>query len=271
MSQPRTAKPATIITSVPPLRQPPFTGDGPVAELRFAVPLLRQPQATRRSPLAALPGGPPAENSRSPALRATAMSESMGPEQDSELMAQLAAGTDPALNALMERHAERLFQYLLRSLQNEEDAADLAQETFVKVYQNRHKFNPRLKFSTWLYAIASNLVRDRFRWRSRHPQVSLEAETQETTGTLGEVLSAADPTPDQHLQAEEKALAVRRAIANLPGELREPLILAVYEELPQAEISQILQCSVKAVETRIYGARQQLRASLSQSLSNAER
>src|SRR5258707_10827167 len=167
-------------------------------------------------------------------------------------MARLVGGHGPALDALMERHAEKLFHYLVRSLQDESDAADLAQETFVKVYQNRKKFDLNQKFTTWLYAIASNLVRDRFRWRSRHPQVSLEAENDQTEANLKDNLRAAELSPDQSLQNEERADAVRQAIAALPEELQQPLILAVYQELPQAEIAEILKCSVKAVETRIY-------------------
>ena len=89
-------------------------------------------------------------------------------------MAQLAAGHDAALNDLMERHGEKLFHYLVRSLQDEAEAADVAQETFVRVYQNRAKFKTDAKFSTWLYTIATNLVRDRFRSKSRHPHFSLE-------------------------------------------------------------------------------------------------
>ena len=184
-------------------------------------------------------------------------------EQDAHDMARLARGEDKALNALMERHGQKLFHYLLRSLQNEDDAADLAQETFVRVFQNCSRFDPSQKFSTWLYAIASNLVRDRYRWRSRHPQVSLEAENDESAG-LGHTLEAADPGPDEQLQADERAAAVRRAVAALPEDLRQPLILAVYQELPQAEIAAILKCSIKAVETRLYRARQQLRARLGQ-------
>jgi RNA polymerase sigma factor (sigma-70 family) len=185
-------------------------------------------------------------------------------EQDSLDMSRLAGGHDVALNDLMQRHAERLFHYLIRSLQDESDAADLAQETFVKVYQNRAKFDPNQKFSTWLYSIASNLVRDRYRWRSRHPQVSLDAENEQTSVSLKDNLPALEHTPDQNLQTEERAAAVRSAIAALPVELRQPLIFAVYQELPQAEIAAILKCSVKAVETRIYRARQQLRATLSE-------
>lgn len=181
-------------------------------------------------------------------------------------MSRLTNGHDSALNDLMERHANKLFHYLLRSLQNEEDASDLAQETFAKVYQNRTKFDERQKFTTWLYAIASNLVRDRYRWRSRHPQVSLDAENEEIGTILKDDLQTAEATPDEKLASDERAAAVREAIGALPEELRQPLILAVYQGMSQADIATILQCSVKAVETRIYRARQQLRTPLSQLL-----
>ena len=185
-------------------------------------------------------------------------------DQDARAMASLAAGHEAALNELMERHAQKLFHYLLRSLQNEQDAADLAQEAFVRVFQSRAKFDQTQKFTTWLYAIASNLVRDRYRWRSRHPQVSLDAENERNDASLKDNLPAPEQAPDQTLQKTETAAIVREAIAALPEELRQPLLLSVYQELPQAEIAAILNCSVKAVETRIYRARQQLRAALSQ-------
>jgi RNA polymerase sigma-70 factor (ECF subfamily) len=192
------------------------------------------------------------------------MNEPTGDEQDARDMSRLAGGNDAAFNNLMERHAEKLFHYLIRSLQDEGDAADVAQETFVKVYQNRGKFDCNQRFTTWLYAIASNLVRDRYRWRSRHPQVSLEAENEQTTASILDNLSAPDRAPDQHLQTKERAATVRKAVAGLSEELRQPLILALYEGLSQAEIAVILKCSVKAVETRIYRARQQLRVSLAE-------
>lgn len=181
-------------------------------------------------------------------------------------MARLAAGGDASLNDLMGRHAEKLFNYLVRCLQNEEDAADVAQETFVRVYQNRAKFDANQKFSTWLYAIATNLVKDRYRYRTRHPQVPLDAENEATGDDLQESLPEQRPTPDKTLEAEERAETVRRAVAALPEELRTPLILAEYEEKPQAEIAVILNCSVKAVETRIYRARQQMRVALAKHL-----
>ena len=194
------------------------------------------------------------------------MNEPQGDAQDAQDMARLVAGHEAALNDLMDRHAEKLFHYLVRSLQDEDDAADLAQETFVKVYQHREKFDPSQKFTTWLYAIASNLVRDRYRWRSRHPQVSLDAENEQTETNLKDTLSADEPAPDEQMQSEERAATVREAVAALPQELRQPLILAVYQGLSQAEIAEILKCSVKAVETRIYRARQHLRTALTELL-----
>ena len=181
---------------------------------------------------------------------------------DAADMARLAAGHDAALNDLMARHAEKLFHYLTRCLQNQDDAADAAQESFVRVYQNRAKFDPRQKFSTWLYAIASNLVKDRYRYQARHPQVSIDAQNEQTTASWRENLPAQNPTPSERFQIEERADAVRRAVAALPEELRTPLILAEYEERSQAEIGEILGCTAKAVETRIYRARQLLRKSL---------
>src|SRR5437867_1572303 len=93
--------------------------------------------------------------------------------QDAASMAELSAGRERALDELMQRHSEKLFHYLVRIVQNEEDADDVAQEAFVRVYQHRDKFKTGQKFSTWLYAIATNLARDRLRWRARHPAVSL--------------------------------------------------------------------------------------------------
>ena len=177
-------------------------------------------------------------------------------------MERLVAGHDAALNGIMERHAAKLFNYLIRCLQNEEDAADAAQETFVRAYQNRAKFDPSQRFSTWLYAIATNLIKDRYRWRSRHPQVSLDAANDQGGASFSEHLRAHGPTPSERLQADERADAVRRAIAALPEDLRTPLILAEYEERSHIEIGEILGCTAKAVETRIYRARQQLRVAL---------
>ena len=193
------------------------------------------------------------------------MSDPTTEEQDARDMARLARGHEAALNDLMERHEEKLFHYLIRVLQDESDAVDTAQEAFAKVYEHRAKFDARHKFSTWLYAIATNLARNRLRWRARHPQVSLHAARDGEAGWEHSLPDGA-PAPDERLVAAERANTVRRAVAEIPEDLRAPLILAEYERLSHAEIGGILKCSVKAVESRIYRARQHLRATLLRTL-----
>jgi len=183
-------------------------------------------------------------------------------EQDRLDMARLNAGHDAGLNDLMDRHSLRLFHYLLRTLQSEEDAADLGQETFVRVYQHRAEFDSERRFTTWLYTIASNLARDRLRWRTRHPAVSLDAEASASGQSLRDVLPDNGADPADHADAKERGAFVRQAIAKLPEELRLPLVLAEYEDRSHAEIGAILSCTSKAVEMRIYRARHELRRQL---------
>ena len=91
-------------------------------------------------------------------------------------MEKLQAGHDAALNDLMARHATPVFHFLCRMTGNEEDANDLAQETFVRVFKSCKSFRSGEKFTTWLFTIAANLARNHFRWRSRHPNISMDAE-----------------------------------------------------------------------------------------------
>lgn len=181
-------------------------------------------------------------------------------------MAGLCAGEDLALNRLMDRHRENVFRFLTRMLQDESEAMDLAQESFVRVYLNRAKFNPRHRFSTWLYTIASNLARDRIRWLGRHKTVSMDApiatgqEGSETS--LGEALPEGKMGPSERLEQLERVEQIKRGLAEIPEELRTPLVLVEYEDLSQAEIATILNCSPKAVENRLYRARKLLREKL---------
>jgi RNA polymerase sigma-70 factor (ECF subfamily) len=189
------------------------------------------------------------------------MNDSAQEEQDRQDMDRLAAGHDAALNDLMERHGRRLFHYLLRHLSNESDAEDCAQEAFVRVYLHRAKFRPGSKFTTWLYAIATNLARDCHRRHARHPEVSLPDGDEERGGGL-ERMPDHSPQPGEQLQAGERAAQVRAAVLALPEDLRVPLVLFEYEDFPQSEIARMLQCTPKAVELRIYRARNVLRKSL---------
>src|ERR1035437_2907476 len=177
-------------------------------------------------------------------------------------MERLAAGNDAALNELMERHATPVFHFLCRMVGNEDDANDLAQETFVRVFKSCKSFRAEQKFSTWLFTIAAGLARNHFRWRSRHPNLSLDAENSETEQTLGSTLPANSPTPKEAALASERAQAVRAAVKNLPEDLREAIVLCEWEEHSIAEAATILEATPKAVESRLYRARQILRERL---------
>jgi RNA polymerase sigma-70 factor (ECF subfamily) len=179
-------------------------------------------------------------------------------------MERLVAGHDAALNDLMERHATPVFHFLCRMVGNEDDANDLAQETFVRVFRACATFRPGEKFSTWLFTITANLARNHFRWRSRHPNVSLETETGDSEQTLGSTLPATDPAPNELALATERTAAVRTAVSKLPEDLREAIVLCEWENLSVAEAAVILETTPKAVESRLYRARQILRERLKQ-------
>lgn len=185
-------------------------------------------------------------------------------EQDSADMAQLVAGHDASLNALMDRHAEAVFRFLFRILANEDDARDLAQEAFVRVYRSRQSYRPEKRFTTWLFTIAANLARNHLRWRARHPAISLDASGSCVGGsTMAGSLPAHEDTPERELEKKERALAVRAAVQRLPEDLREALVLCEWEELSMAEAADILQTTAKAVDSRLYRARKHLREVLS--------
>lgn len=177
-------------------------------------------------------------------------------------MERLVAGHEAALNSLMERHATGIFHFVYRMLGNEDDANDLAQETFVRVFRARQSYQPERKFSTWLFTIAANLARNHLRWRSRHPNVSLQAESETTGQTLGDTLMAEEASPQETADAAERAQIVRTTVQRLPEDMREVLVLCEWEDLSVAEAAAILDISQKAAESRLYRARQLLRERL---------
>ena len=189
----------------------------------------------------------------------------MTPDSDEALVDALAGGDDRALNHLMDRWQAPLRGFLYRYTQNEHDAHDLAQETFVRIYQHRTRFRSGARFSTWMFQIALNLARSRARWHRRHPTDSLERES-DTTNPVSPVSS--DATPAEASLATEQVGAVRAAIAALPPDLREAVILAEYEDKSQAEIAAMVGTTAKGVETRLYRARQRLRQALGKYLES---
>ena len=187
--------------------------------------------------------------------------------EDTSDMEALRDGDDLALNRIMARHRDKIFHYLIRLLQDEQEALDLAQETFVRIYVNRHKFNAKNRFSSWMYAIATNLARDRMRWLARHQSISLEAPMGSSESTLADSLKETRLAPNESMEREERVNQVKTVLAQIPEDLRTPLILVEYEDMSQAEIAAVLNCSAKAVENRLYRARKLLREKLSRLLA----
>ncbi len=174
-------------------------------------------------------------------------------------MTRLREGDDLALNALMERWEQPLVGFSMRYTNNRSDAVELAQETFVRIYENRKRYRPKGKFSTWMFSIAANLCRNHVRWKRRHPSVS---QVTEDGVDLIESLPATGASPDTESARADEAAQVRHAIQELPHDLRTVVLLFEFQGLSQAEIAEVLKCSVKAVETRLYRARKALKASL---------
>lgn len=179
-------------------------------------------------------------------------------DADVELMQRLAGGEDLALNELMAKWRERVAAFLLRMVGDHATAMDLTQETFVRLYTSRLSYRPVAAFSTYLFHIAANLARSHARWKGRHPTVPMEDEQ-------GEIVhEPIDPqlSPDAAAVLHEKTTLVNQAIAALPADLREALLLFTVEDMSHADIAATLGCSAKAVEVRIYRARQTLKETL---------
>jgi len=178
-------------------------------------------------------------------------------------MLQLKAGDDLALNELILRWQTPLVAFIYRYIGSEADSLDLAQETFVRVYQSRMSYKPSAKFSTWLFTIASNLCRNAIRWRDRHPTVA--ATTTDRAGEpydLLETTASGERSPADNAAHNDLACAVREHVQALPHDLKTAVLLFEYEDLSHQEIAAVLGCSVKAVETRLHRARKLLHDSL---------
>lgn len=177
-------------------------------------------------------------------------------------MAHLVEGDDLALNRLMTRHGPSVLRLLGYLVGNVDDARELAQETFARVYRARARYRPRERFKPWLFTIASNLGRNHLRWKSRHPALSLDAEEGLEGQPLGDTLVADGHDPRQAAVAADRIRAVRNAMGLLPAHMRQALVLCEWEDLPVAEAASVLRTTPKAVESLLYRARAQLRERL---------
>jgi RNA polymerase sigma-70 factor (ECF subfamily) len=174
-------------------------------------------------------------------------------QRSSSSMVNLTKGDDDAMNDIMSDWAGPLIGYLTKHTGCRSVAEDLAQQTFVRVYRNKWEYRPHLKFSTWLFTIASNLAKNYHRWKHRHPEDSMDPEK------FAELISSERDDPEQAAKRSETMNALELAIQELPEVMREALLLSTSQGLSHREIARIHQTTEKAVELRIYRARQILR------------
>lgn len=186
---------------------------------------------------------------------------------DEEMIASILEGEVHLFEELVGRYQSRLVNYLYRMLRNEEDAHDLAQEVFFKVYGALDRFDPRYRFSTWLFRVAQNAAIDRIRKR-RLKLVSLHRPADgENEGGDWE-LPGNDPTPYQEARNIERGAAIQQAIHELPLEYRELIALRHYSELSYDEIARLKDMPLGTVKNKLFRGRQMLKEKLLDYLSD---
>ena len=172
----------------------------------------------------------------------------------------LRQGDDSALTPLIARWERPLFAFAWRYLRNTADAHDVVAEVFVRLYQQCQRMRADTHLSAWLFTALSNLCHNQHRWRRRHATLSLDDQQGGANPAAG--LPADAPGPGTMLERDETVLALTTAIGRLPHELKTTLLLHHYDGLSYREIGKIIGRSERGVETRLYRARQQLRAEL---------
>lgn len=187
----------------------------------------------------------------------------MQPITDTELMMRVKAGDQSAFKAIVERYQRRVINVGYRFLGNREDAEDVAQETFLRVYLSAKSYKPRAELFTYLYTIVTRLALNRLRKKKRLRWFSLDQLERNGEVGIGQEVPA-DPAdqPDQSLERAEREAIVRRALDALPAAQKTAVILSRYEGLSYKQIAEVMELSVSAVESKLHRAKQTLRKKL---------
>ncbi len=185
-------------------------------------------------------------------------------DPDIRLMLRVRDDDGAAFAELVERFQHRLVAVMHHLVGNADEAEDLAQEVFLRVYRVRKKYRPRAKFSTWLFTIANNLALNALRDRRRRPVVPLEVRESGPLG--GTPAGTAGPTrdapPAHNLQQEELAAVIRTALDGLNERQRVAIVLNKFEDMNYADIADVMGLTGKAVKSLLSRARAKLREAL---------
>lgn len=178
---------------------------------------------------------------------------------DADVVRRILAGEDHLYEVLVDRYKNRLFRFISRYTNDAEDARDVAQEVFVKVYGALDSYDPRYRFSTWLFRIAGNAAIDHLR-RRKMKTVSLEVPDDGGEGG-SKTLDLPDlkPDPFEDLARQRLRKALDAAIERLPDDYRELISLRHYGEMPYEEIAELKGMPLGTVKNKLFRARQALR------------
>ena len=188
------------------------------------------------------------------------------PHTDNNLVREFIAGNDAAFTSLVTKYKDALTNYLNMMVGNYDVAADLAQETFLRVYRNIRRYSNVYQFSTWLYRIATNLAIDEMRYRKRRGQVFYNnvwdsSRTNENERLEMQISDARRGPRDEFLRKESNQI-VGEAIRSLPEKYRTAFIMKEIQELPYETIAQVLKCSPGTIKSRLHRARELLQRKL---------
>ena len=200
---------------------------------------------------------PPSE----PALSSGLPDSELVNQRSVKLMMEVAKGNHKAFSELVTIHQHAIVGTIAKMLGNPNDAEDLAQQVFLRVWKSAPRYQPTAKFTTWLFTITRNLVFNEVRRRQRKPVVSLQQE-QEEESYERQIPVDESQNPDAAALQKELEEAVDHAIASLPEKQRLAVVLRRYEDLPYEQIGEILNLSLPAVKSLLFRARMQLRQEL---------
>ena len=184
---------------------------------------------------------------------------------DEQIVALVLSGQEHLFETLVRRYQTRILSHVARMVGSREDALDLSQEIFLKVFGALDRFNPEFRFSTWLFRIAGNAAIDHL--RKRKPR-TVPLETTDSDGRVSSPeYKSSDLDPFGQLRNTERGTAIARAIADLPAEFRELIALRHFTGLSYEEIAEVKNMPLGTVKNKLFRARAVLKERLAGELS----
>lgn len=180
---------------------------------------------------------------------------------DEELISEFQNENEAAFNILVGRYKDPLTNFVYRFTGDWDDCNDVVQETFIRVFRNRHSYKPVAKFSTWLYTIATNLARTQLRRRKVRKYLSFGFRDQQEGEPVYDIPDSTSRT-DALVESSLKEESIQKALDALPEKYREIIILRDVQELSYEEIAAITKLNIGTVKSRINRGRTQLQEML---------